>query len=145
MSTSLGRPLDRQTMDGDALRPHGHDLPQGIREIRGRLSGKSGDDVAVDVIKAVASGQGEGSANILRAVAPSDGLQGLSLHGLGVDADAVDPPPFEDLQLFSRDGVRTPGFYGKFTQRGKIKGFLYGRDQLVQLSAVRVVGVPPPM
>ena len=86
------------------------------------LAGKSGNEIHVDDGKSrLAAGLIHG-INIFDAVAPSQGVEQVLLHGLGIDADAVDAAAFKHGKdaFFSRIG--TARFDGPFAGVGKILG-----------------------
>jgi hypothetical protein len=58
---------------------------------------------------------------------PADSNQGLVVHGLGVDAYAIDSPVYEQIQDLGLEGIRTTRFHGKLccfrSQYAAVQGF----------------------
>ena len=63
----------------------------------------------------------------------SDAFEHGIIHGLRVNGNAVYAVLFEHSQLFTRNGIRTTGLYGKFLQCVQIERLMHGAQQAIHL------------
>ena len=116
-----GCTLDRQGMNGQAVRGQLHDLLDGALYIRLQFSRQSQDQIHIDVVKADFSCQPVCRKYLFHAGFSADDVQRLLLHGLGIHGDTADLMAVQYFQFLSGDAVSTAGLHGKFLHSGKIK------------------------
>ena len=109
-----GRPLDGQGVDRQAVGRKSLDLPERILHITDRLSGQSGDQVHIDIVKSQLPGQFKRRHGLLHRMPPPHQVQRLLLHGLWIHGNAAHREFLQHLQLLFRNAVRPPRLHGKF-------------------------------
>ena len=125
--------FEGQRVDGDVVRAHGEHLVEAAAEALGRVLGKTGDEVHVDVGEACRHHLAHGAADVVRRVAAADGGEDAVLHRLGVDGNAGDAVCAEDGELFGVDGVGAARLDGGLRKGGEIEAPLEPCEQTVHL------------
>ena len=116
-----GCTLDRQGMNGQAVRCQLHDLFDGALYIRLQFSRQSQDQIHIDIIKSDLSRQPICRKYLFHAGLSADDIQCLLLHSLGIHGDTADLVTMQYLQLLSGDAVGTTGFHSEFLHGREIK------------------------
>ena len=94
---------------------------------------KSHDQIHIDIVKSQLSCQMECFFCLVYRVFSSDDLQSFLIHGLWVYRNPCYRIFTDCLQLLACDAVRSAGFYCKFCQSLKSKGFSHCVQQLTDL------------
>ena len=124
-------------MHGDVLRLQVNDLFQGVGKGGRVVRRQTGDQIHIDCPKADVPRLTVGPQGIAGAVPPADGRQGLGIHGLGIDADAVAAERPQHLQLFFIQGIGPAGLHGVFQQAVQVEVFRDRPHQASELSGVQ--------
>ena len=116
-----GCPLDRQGMNGQAVRCQFHDPFDGALYICFQFSRQPQDQIHINIVKANLPCQLICCKYLFHAGFSADDIQGLLLHRLGIHGDTADLVTVQYLQLLSGNAVGTTGLHGEFLHGREIE------------------------
>ena len=114
--SQISTALDGERVHRDILRRKIQQSIHSLCKSIGSVSGQTGDQIHVDLVKARLPRLVKRAEHIGSAVSAADSRQNRIVHALRVDAHAANARAFEHAQLFRCDGIRTARFYSIFAQ-----------------------------